>query len=487
MNILNSEIHKKTKYPIKILQIGEGNFLRGFIDYFVSYLNQFNSFNSSVLVVQPRKNDKISSLKSQDGLYTLIMQGMENNLLKEDIKIIDSISNLINPYLDYELFLNYSHNEDIQFVFSNTTEAGLVLDKRDLDFTSTPNSYPGKLLAFLNERYEYFNHDFSKGLYILPCELIQHNGEKLKEILVSLSKLKGFHHEFIYWLTTANKFYNTLVDRIVPWFPSEEKDIIFNKLGYIDNHAVVSELYHSFIINGDPSIKEILPFENSNLNISLVKDILPYQERKIKILNGSHSAISPIAYMCNLETIKSAVADTDLRTFLNIFLDIEVIPTINLNKDDLISYKEEVLNRFDNPFIKHKLSSILLNSSSKFKSRIFPSVLSTYKATGLLPYFSLFTFSSLLELYSWKDSNNNPIILDDEDVNQFFKNLYSTKRSSEEIVKLSISKLQIEDSLNQMKGACDFIIESLENIRTFGVRFVLKSLIERNEKLFNNR
>ncbi len=472
MNILNNSLIKREKRPIKVLQIGEGNFLRGFIDYFIAYLNENHNYNCGVCVVQPRKGNKLKELQEQDGLYTLVMEGLLNDSPYSEEKIIDVIEDLINPYSNYSEFLEYAHSNDLNIIFSNTTEAGIVLDLCDTDFSTTPNTYPGKLLALLKERYEYFYHDKTKGLYIIPCELVVGNGDLLKSTLVSLSKACNFNEDFINWLTTANKFYNTLVDRIVPGHPcNDDLKKLFNKLNYVDNKLIKSELYHLFALSGDKSLNNVFPYKESNLQIIVANDISPYYERKVKILNASHSCIAPIAYLCGLKTVRESILNNEIKQFLDNFLLKEALPSINFDYNELISYKNDVITRFSNPFIEHKLQSIFLNSMSKYKVRILPTAITYYENNKKLPYNSLFAFAALLNLYSQYTIN------DESNIVNFFNDLYSKNPSSKEIIETSLEFLELKEVYESMKGACDFLIATLDSIKYKGALESLKSQI----------
>ena len=222
MELLNKSICNKKERPIKVLQFGEGNFLRAFVEWIIQGMNDAGVFNGNVAVVQPMPFGRIKELGEQDGLYTLYLEGLQNGKTIKQHQVIDVLGDYINPFTQYNEYLEYAKSEDLQFIISNTTEAGIALDPTDLDLTVTPKSYPGKLLAFLKTRYEHFSGDYEKGLFIIPCELIDYNGTELKRVLVELAKIHNMDEKFIDWMVNANKYYNTLVDRIVPGYPRNQ-------------------------------------------------------------------------------------------------------------------------------------------------------------------------------------------------------------------------------------------------------------------------
>lgn len=273
--LINEKFTPKTR-PIKVLQFGEGNFLRCFVDWIIQNMNEASDvdFNGNVCVVQPLAMGMIDGLKKQNGLYTVLLEGLMNKQIIEENQVIDSLADFINPYSEYDRYLEYAKSTDLQYVISNTTEAGIVLDQNDVDLTKTPNSYPGKLLALLKTRYDYFNGDSSKGLDIIPCELIDYNGDNLKKILVDLAKLNNLSTEFINWLENSNRYYNTLVDRIVPGYPRNDAAKLAEKLGYVDNFMVKGEIFHLWVIEDHHGLVKHFPADK-HLNVKFVEDVTP--------------------------------------------------------------------------------------------------------------------------------------------------------------------------------------------------------------------
>ena len=417
------KLKRVKKRPIKIMQFGEGNFLRAFVDYFIQVLNDQSLYHGDVVVVQPLDVGRIEQLKAQDGLYTLYLEGIVDNKPFQSHQIIDCLSDFINPYQALDKYLSYASSLDLEVIVSNTTEAGIVYVEETLSKTKTPQSYPGKLLLFLHERYLKLQGE--GGLEIYALELIDDNGDQLKHILEKLARYNNYDDAFIEWLLTKNIFYNTLVDRIVPGFPKNIEEIT-NELGYQDQNVVKGEVFHLWVIDKKENYTSILeePFKKSGLNVYYVDDITPYKQRKVKILNGSHTAMVPIAYMLGHEAVKESMEDPIVSRFIKGFIFDEVIDTIALEKQDMIDFSNRVFDRYLNPFIHHLLLSISLNSISKYKSRILPSLEDAMKQ-GIYPKHGLFALAALIYFYKGIDENDQVIPLNDDQVFlDFFKKVY---------------------------------------------------------------
>lgn len=431
MEQLNSKLKDTTDRPIKVLQFGEGNFLRAFIDWMIQVSNELGIMNTNVCVVQPLEFGRVDALKEQDGLYTLMLEGIDSGEIKKKSQIIDSLSDFINPYTDYDLFLEYAKSEELELIISNTTEAGISLDKTDVDHSSCPKSYPGKLLALLKNRYDYFAGATDKGLEIVPCELIDYNGDKLKAVLVELSELMGYSTEFIEWLITANNYANTLVDRIVPGYPKNNIDEIQSELGYIDNSVVKGEIFHLFVVNGSKRLRQIMPFDQAGLSCLFVDEIKPYKERKVKILNGSHTAMVPVSYLYGIDTVSETVNDEILSQFVINTINEEIIPTIDLSEDEKCAFAEAVIERYKNPYIRHELLSISLNSMTKYVTRILPSVLDYIELNQELPNRLIFALSALMVFYKGERDGEEIILKDDPFFLDFWQENWKKHESGE--------------------------------------------------------
>ena len=399
MELISKKMFAKPERPIKIMQFGEGNFLRAFIEWIIQNLNDKGAINSSVAVVQPMPFGRIKELSEQDGLYTLRLEGIDKGKTVKSSQVIDVIGDCINPFTDYEHFLSYAKSQDLQVIISNTTEAGIAVDPTDTDFSQCPKSYPGKLLALLKARYDYFDGDMTKGLAIVPCELIDNNGDELYRCLTELAEINHMDKKFIEWMQKANHFTSTLVDRIVPGYPRNEIEQIQKETGYIDNNVVKGEIFHLWVLRKEPVVQKYLPADSTGLNVIFADDIKPYKQRKVKILNGSHTAMVPVAYLCGIDTVGEAVNDPVIGKYVHDFIFDEVNPTIDLPQNEMIDFANSVIERYKNPFIRHELMSIALNSTTKFRTRLLPTLEDYIRIKGALPKHLLFSFAAIVEFH----------------------------------------------------------------------------------------
>lgn len=399
MEIISKKIYDKPERPIKIMQFGEGNFLRAFVDWIIQRLNDDGAINAGVAVVQPMPFGRVKELKEQDGLYTLRLEGIDNGEEVKKSRVIDVIGDLINPFEEYERYLAYGESQDMQVIISNTTEAGIAVDPTDTNLTECPKSFPGKLLALLKRRYDHFNGALDKGLAIVPCELIDNNGDELYRCLTELARINKMDEKFIEWLQKANHFTSTLVDRIVPGYPRNEIEEIKKETGYIDNNIVKGEIFHLWVLKKEPFVQKVLPADKTGLNVIFADSIKPYKQRKVKILNGSHTAMVPVAYLCGIDTVGEAVNDKTIGKFVRDFVFEEVNPTIDLPQAEMVAFANSVIERYKNPFIRHELMSIALNSTTKFRTRLLPTLEDYIRITGKLPQRLLFAFAALIEFH----------------------------------------------------------------------------------------
>ncbi len=399
MELISKKIYDKPERPVKIMQFGEGNFLRAFIDWIIQNLNDDGAINAGVVVVQPMPFGRVKELKEQDGLYTLRLEGIDNGEKVKKSRVIDVIGDLLNPFEEYEKYLSYGESEDLQIIISNTTEAGIAVDPTDTDLTVCPKSYPGKLLALLKRRYDHFNGDMSKGLAIIPCELIDNNGDELYRCLTELAKINKMDEKFIEWIQKANHFTSTLVDRIVPGYPRNEIEEIQKETGYIDNNIVKGEIFHLWVLKKEAYVQKVLPADSTGLNVIFADSIKPYKQRKVKILNGSHTAMVPVAYLCGIDTVGEAVNDPVIGKFVREFVFEEVNPTIDLPQDQMVAFANSVIERYQNPYIRHELMSIALNSTTKFRTRLLPTLEDYIRIKGEVPKHLLFAFAALVEFH----------------------------------------------------------------------------------------
>ena len=479
MEILSSKIVNKVHRPVKVLQFGEGNFLRAFVDWILQKMNNEGVFNGGIAVVQPMPFGRVENLAEQDGLYTLYLQGLQNGKAERTHEVIDLIEDCINPFTDYAKYLEYAKSTDLEFIVSNTTEAGIAFDPTDTDFTVTPKSYPGKLLALLKARYDHFNGDVTKGLEIIPCELIDHNGDTLKEVLIQLANHIGMDKDFINWVENSNRYYNTLVDRIVPGYPRGEDKQLWEDLGYVDNNMVVGEIFHLWVLDGPKGLEEKLPAPKAGLNVLYVDSIKPYKERKVKILNGSHTCLVPVSYLAGIDTVRETIEDPQLGKFVKEFIFDEVVPTIAIPRDQMESFANSVLERYLNPYVRHELMSIALNSITKFKTRILPSILQNINDLNKVPTHALFSLAALMAFYRGKRGEQEIKLADDQWALDMFKQLWAefdgTKEGCKKIVEHVLGlEAHWEVNLNSIAGITDLVTDYLYAIVTKPMREALE-------------
>lgn len=457
------------KLPIKVVQFGEGNFLRAFVDYAFQVLNKKVDFNAGVAVVQPLEGGLVNMLNDQDGLYTLFLNGIKKGEKIQEIEVIENIVKGINPYTEFNQFLALAKEEELEFVISNTTEAGIeFIDSDTMDMTP-PKAFPARLAVLLYERFRHFNGDNSKGLTIIPCELINHNADTLKAILLQYSDLWNLSDDFKNWLENACTFHNTLVDRIVPGYPRNEIEEYNSKIDYEDNLIVTAEPFFLWVIEGDDKLKAKLPFNKTNLDVKIVSDMQPYRTRKVRILNGAHTALVPFSILYGNETVKESVDNEFTGDFVNKVIFDEINPTLDMDKSELNQFAEEVLDRFRNPFIKHQLSDIALNSISKFKVRVLPSLLKYVELNQKLPVCLTFSLACTIRFYQGEWNGKTLPIKDNQEIVDTFKEAWSSN-NPEKVTKEILANTEFWDQdLNEVKGLSEAVILALNEIEANGI------------------
>ncbi|MFD2700045.1 tagaturonate reductase [Paenibacillus shunpengii] len=398
----SAKLAKFQEMPVKVLQIGEGNFLRGFFDWMIYESAIQGLFTGSVAVTQPRRSGrhKLLNIREQDGLYTLLTRGIENGAVVEREAIIPVLSHMIDPYEEWNEFLAVAEGPELDIVVSNTTEAGLVYEKSEYHEGTPVNSFPGKLTVFLHHRFQHFQGDTGKGLIHLPCELVEGNGDLLKSYVLMHSEDFGYSEEFREWVKSSNQFLNNLVDRIVTGAPSKsEIRDIEERLGYKDSLINSAEPYHLWAIQGDSSLADKLPLAQAGLNVHFTDDLKPYQLRKVRILNGAHTLMTPLGILQGKRFVRETMEDSHLGDWVRTAVYEEVTQALDLPQEELHVYAGEVFERFMNPYIDHRLQDIMLGSLSKFKVRLMPTMLDYYRKNGELPKRIVTGFAALLRLY----------------------------------------------------------------------------------------
>lgn len=480
-------------YPEKVVQIGEGNFLRAFVDWMFHTMNKNGVFKGRTVVVQPIREGRISNLNEQDGLYTLYLRGIENGEEVNKKEIMTAISRGIESYTEWDEYLKLAENPEIEFVVSNTTEAGIAYNQDDNLTDTPPESYPGKLAAYLYHRYQTFNGDQDKGMVIIPVELIDRNGDNLKRIILKLADDWNLEPEFKNWIKEANHFLNTLVDRIVTGYPFNEIEELEAELGYHDQNLDTGEIFHLWVIEGDESLKEKLPFHKAGLNVKWVDDLTPYRTTKVRILNGAHTSTVPVSYLAGIDLVRDAVNDELVGEFIKQAVFEDIIPTLDADEDELEDFASKIFERFKNPYIDHKWLDISLNSTSKFKTRVLPSLVQHIEEYDKVPERLSFALAALIHFYhgteleegklaAYRDGEKY-LIRDDRDALSYFADLWS-RFEAEEIDLADLAKDVLANQnfwdrdLNELPGLTDSLISNLNLIKKEGMKASLEKLIK---------
>ena len=478
MKSLNRNTVTTNTYTERILQFGEGNFLRAFANWMIQEMNKKANFDAGVVVVQPIDQGLIKMLNDQDGLYTLYLNGIKNGEVISEHEVIDCIQRGINPYTNFDKYIENAENPDLRFVISNTTEAGISYNAEDKLTDKPQKSFPGKLTALLYKRFLTFGGASDKGLIVIPCELIDRNGDNLKRIVLQYAEEWKLEDEFAEWIEEDNIFCNTLVDRIVPGYPKDKMEAITEELGYKDNLVVEGEQFHLWVIEAPATVKEEFPSETCGLNVIFTDNMEPYRTRKVRILNGAHTTLVPVGYLYGIDRVRESLEDEVVGKFLKDALFNNICPTLDLPEEELSQFSADVLDRFRNPYLQHELMSISLNSISKYKTRVLPSVLEFVKRKNELPKNLLFSLASLIAFYKG-DRNGTAIALkDDQDILDFFATTWNSNNFVEvaEAV-LSNTKFWGTD-LTEIDGLQEEVTMHLEAILNEGMKTALEAFIK---------
>lgn len=467
LNRKNAELEKLQ--PIKVVQFGEGNFLRAFVDYAFQELNEKVDFNAGIAVVQPIENGMVNMLNDQDGLYTLFLKGVVKGQEIQEKVLINNLVSGINPYENFDSYLALAKEEELAFIISNTTESGIAYLSTDTAIMQPPSSYPAKLTLLLHERFNYFGGDASKGLAIIPCELINNNADTLKEIILKYSDDWNLGDDFKKWIQESNSFHNTLVDRIVPGYPRAEIDAYNKELDYVDNLIVTAETFFLWVIEGGEDLKAKLPFHKTNLDVKIVADMQPYRTRKVRILNGAHTAMVPFSLMFGNETVKETVDGTFTGKFINEAIFDEINDTIDMDKKELDLFADAVLDRFRNPFITHNLSTIALNSISKFKVRVLPSILGYSDKFHKVPSNLTFAFACLIRFYKGTWNGMTLPVDDSKDIVAFFHDVWESNDAEKVVKKTLVNEALWGEDLTKVQGLSKALQLALKELEANGI------------------
>lgn len=479
MELLSKAKTGKVERPVKVLQFGEGNFLRAFVDYMIDIANEQGKFNGDIVLVKPIEFGNLDRFHEQECQYTVQLRGIVDGEAKRINRVVTSVADAVDAYGEYEKYAAYAKLDTLRFIVSNTTEAGIVYDETDRIEFNPPKTYPGKLTKFLYERYKHFNGAADKGLVMLPVELIDDNGIHLKECVLKFAKLWNLEDGFVSWLNDACVFTSTLVDRIVTGYPRDEAEELCKEFGYQDNLIVTGEPFALWVIESAKDISKEFPLPDAGLPVIFTDNQKPYKQRKVRILNGAHTSFVLASYLCGNDIVLESMKDELILKYIKATIFDEVIPTLTLPKQDLIDFAEAVLTRFNNPYVKHAHLSISLNSVSKWRARCMPSFLEYIEKEGKLPTHLTFSLAALMAFYTGTEIRDKALIghrdgqeyniMDDADVLEFF-----AANSSKEPAEYAHAVLSNENfwgqDLTKLAGVEEAVTTYISDIRSMGMR-----------------
>ncbi len=482
MEVLNKAMTGKKERPVKVVQFGEGNFLRAFVDYMIDIANEQGKFDGDIVLIKPIEFGSTENFHKQDCQYTVSLRGIVDGEAKVLNRQVTSVADIVDTSSEYEKYMGLAEIDTLRFVVSNTTEAGIVFDAEDKFEWNPPKTFPGKLTKFLYHRFETFKGDMGKGLVMLPVELIDDNGIMLKKCVMQLIELWGLSDEFRKWVDEACVFTSTLVDRIVTGYPRDTIEEEWEKLGYEDRIMVTGEPFALWVIESPTDISKELPLPDAGLPVIFTDNQKPYKQRKVRILNGAHTSFVLASYLCGNDIVKQSMDDGDIKNFMVKTIFDEVIPTLTLPEEELKEFAEAVITRFNNPYVKHALLSISLNSVSKWRARCMPSLLGYVEKFGKLPVHLAFSLAALMAFYTGTEIRGKALIgnrngqeyeiLDDMDVLEFFRD--NCQKDSKEFVTAFLgSETFFGQDLNQVEGLTDAIAGYLDDIKANGMRAAL--------------
>ncbi len=485
MELLNKTKTGKVERPVRVLQFGEGNFLRAFVDYMIDIANEQGKFDGDIVLVKPIEFGSLDRFRAQESQYTVQLRGIADGEAKRINRVITSVTDVVDAYGEYERYAAYAKLDTLRFIVSNTTEAGIVYDDTDRLEMTPPKSYPGKLTKFLYERYRHFNGADDKGLVMLPVELIDDNGIRLKECVLKLAALWGLEDAFAAWLNDACVFTSTLVDRIVTGYPRDEAEELCREFGYQDDLIVTGEPFALWVIESEKDISAEFPLPDAGLPVIFTDNQKPYKQRKVRILNGAHTSFVLASYLCGNDIVLESMNDALILDFIKKTVFDEVIPTLTLPKQELIDFAEAVLTRFNNPYVKHALLSISLNSVSKWRARCMPSFLSYIEKEGRLPKHLTFSLAALLAFYTGSEIRDAALIgcrgdeeyriMDDAAVLEFFAE--NSAKDAGEYAGLALANEDFwGQDLTALAGVREAVASYVSDIRALGMRGAMEKI-----------
>lgn len=479
-----SELYTRPSRPVKILQFGEGVFLRAFADYAVDIANEENHFNGNIAVILPRSG-KTDRFAKQNNIYTVCLRGQQDGQVYKENRVITSIDSVISARDEYDAFMALAHEDALEFVISNTTDAGIAYNEADQFSDCPPSTFPAKLTKFLYERYTYYQGDIQKGLVMVPTELNDDNGQLLKSCVLQYAALWNLDDAFTAWLASACRFVDTLVDRIVAGYPAGNIDAIQEELGYEDALLDQAEPFSLWVI-GDPSLADKFTIGSDKFHVEFTDNIQAFKEQKVRILNGAHTSMVLGAYLSGLDYVGQCMADPVVRRSLDQTVFGEIVPTVDLPREKAEAFAKAVYERFENPFVNHALLAISLNSISKWKGRILPTFKDSVAATGKLPKWLTYSLAALLAFYRSTEegdgcligaraAGNTYEIHDDAEKLAFIKE--NAAKSTAEYVRAVMSHSDFwGEDLTAIAGFADAVTAHIDRMAEVGVKAHIEEL-----------
>ena len=493
MQQLNRQTAQKRQRTERVIQFGEGNFLRAFVDWIIQKVDERTDFDASVVVVQPIEHGMVDNLMQQDCLYHVNLQGLIDGKPVNSLTLVDTISRALNPYQDFDAFLRLAEQPEMRFVISNTTEAGIAFDPACRLADRPASSYPGKLVQLLWHRFKTFDGDPEKGFIIMPCELIFLNGHHLRECIDQYVELwrEDFgsdYERFKRWTSESCYVCATLVDRIVPGFPRKDIQKIQQQLGYEDNMVVQGEAFHLWVIETAPNLPlETLarefPAGEAGLNIVFTHNEAPYHERKVTLLNGPHTVLSPVAYLSGIDIVRDACQHPIVGKFVHQVQFEELMQTLNLPMDELQQFARDVLERFVNPYVDHQVTSIMLNSFPKFQTRDLPGLKTYLERKGTLPQGLVLGLAAIITYYKGGVRADGAQIQpnDDPRIMQLLTDLWQTgdtHRVAEGVLAAKDLIWHEHGDLNAVPGLTEMLTRMLDSIQEKGMLATVEDMVK---------
>ncbi len=484
MKKLNREtVANTTKRPERILQFGEGNFLRAFVDWMIQRMNERLDFDASVVIVQPIAQGLGDLINQQDGLYHLVLEGMNEGTPVRETELIECVSRCINPYVDFDAYRTLIENADLRFVISNTTEAGIQwAEGETLDMEPQP-SFPGKMTALLYHRFRTFKGAPDKGLIVIACELIENNGDKLREYVLRHAESWNLGRAFVNWVEHCCAFCSTLVDRIVPGFPRDNIAEHHERLGYEDQLIVVGEYYHNWVIKAPEWVEGEFPAASAGLNVRFVDEATQREirDQKVRILNGAHTGSMAVAYLCGFETVRESIEDETVGSFMRDMVAEEIVPNIPGDQGFLHDFSQKILERFYNPYIRHEWRAISLNSMSKWETRVLPSLLDGQANQGQVSRRLSFSLAAMMIFYRGERGGERFECSDSPDIVALYADAWRAYDGTVGALPRLVSKVLAyeplwKQDLNNISGLRDAVVNHMRQILDDGMPVALKNL-----------